>query len=78
MQRYEGLLDRLSAGPLEHVVRSPSLVVGAGQSSSSEGLLTHHGAGRLVIHIEVAGGSLQQHCCIVGELPTNNCILNIR
>ena len=69
MERYEGLLDRLCTGPLEHVVRTASLVVGPGETSSTEWLLADHGAGGLVVDVEVPGGSLQQLSGLVSKLP---------
>ena len=68
MQGHKGLLDRLRAGPLEHVVRAPGLVVGPGQSRSAEGLLSHHGPGGLVIDIKVASSSLQKNGSFVSKL----------
>ena len=69
MQGHEGLLDGLRAGPLEHVVRAPGLVVGPGQARPAEGLLAHHGPGRLVIDIKIASSSLQKNGSFVGKLP---------
>ena len=69
MQRYEGLLHRLSRGPLQHVVRAPGLVVGPGQPGATEGLLSHHGACGLVVDVEVPGRSLQQLSGLVSKLP---------
>ena len=69
MQRYEGLLDGLRAGPLEHVVRAPGLVIRPGQPRPAEWLLAHHGPGGLVIDVKVAGGSLQENCSLVSKLP---------
>ena len=69
MQRYEGLLDGLGRGPLQHVVGPPSLVVGPGKPGSTERLLTHHGAGGLVVDVEVPGRSLQQLSGLVSKFP---------
>ena len=76
MERYEGLLDGLRAGPLEHVVRPARLVVGPGQPRPAEGLLPHHGARGLVIHVEVARGALQQSRSLVSKVPEEKIIRN--
>ena len=68
MQGHEGLLDGLRAGPLEHVVRAPGLVVGPGQTGASEGLLAHNGPGGLVIDVKVASSSLQEDGSFVSKL----------
>ena len=76
MERYEGLLDGLRARPLEHVVRPARLVVGPGQPRPAEGLLPHHGARGLVIHVEVARGALQQSRSLVSKVPEEKIIRN--
>ena len=68
VQGHEGLLDRLRAGPLEHVVRAPGLVVSSGQTGASEGLLAHHGPGGLVIDVKVTGSPLQENGSFVSKL----------
>lgn len=52
--RAEGLLHRMGADPADHVQHSASLVVGAGGPRPAEGLLSHHGAGALVVDVEVS------------------------
>lgn len=52
--RAEGLLHRMGADPADHVQHSASLVVGAGSPGPAEGLLSHHGAGALVVDVEVS------------------------
>ena len=69
MQRYEGLLDGLGRGPLQHVVGPSSLVVGPRKPGSTEWLLTHYGSGGLVVDVEVPGRSLQQLSRLVSEFP---------
>ena len=76
MERYEGLLDGLRARPLEHVVRPARLVVGPGQPRPAEGLLPHHGARGLVVHVEVARSALQQSCSLVSKVPEEKIIRN--
>jgi len=52
----EGLLDGATRHPGEQVLSGSGLVIGARCSSSTERLLTDHGAGRLVVDVEVSGG----------------------
>ena len=67
LEGHKGLLDGLCAGPLEHVVGAACLVVGPRQPGAPEGLLPDHGAGGLVVDVEVSSCSSQNHCCAVGE-----------
>ena len=75
MQGYKGLLDGLGRGPLQHVVGPSSLVVGPGKPGSTEWLLTHHGAGGLVVDVEVPGRSLQQLSGLVSKFPGGKIII---
>ena len=50
----ERLLDTTSADPTHKVEHTTGLVVGAGSTSTAEGLATHHSARRLVVDVEVA------------------------
>ena len=68
MQGHEGLLDGLRAGPLEHVVRAPSLVVSPGQTGAAKRLLAHHGPCGLVIDVKVASSSLEKNGSFISKL----------
>src|SRR5262245_30071236 len=54
-RRHERLLDRARADPADQVPQRSRLVVGARCACTSERLLADNGAGRLVVHVEVAG-----------------------
>ena len=49
----------MGADPADHVEGGAGLVVGAGGPGPAEGLLSHDGAGALVVDVEVAGGVAQ-------------------
>src|SRR6185437_1454569 len=55
-RRYERLLDRARADPADQVPHRAGLVVRARGARAAERLLAHHGPGRLVVDVEVAGG----------------------
>src|SRR4051795_5610700 len=59
-RRHERLLDRAGARPPDQVPHGAGLVVGAGCAGAAEWLLPDHRAGRLVVHVEVAGGVAQR------------------
>ena len=71
MERYKSLLNRLSTGPLQHVVWPTGLVVSAGQPGAAERLLADNGAGGFVVNVKVSSGSLQNISCTVGKFPEN-------
>src|SRR4051794_17775749 len=54
--RDERLLDRPRADPADQVPHRARLVVRPGSTAAAERLLADDGAGRLVVHVEVAGG----------------------
>src|SRR6185503_8256353 len=60
-RRRERLLDRPGADPPHQVELGARLVVRTRATRAAEWLLTHDGARRLVVHIEVAGGVAQGH-----------------
>src|ERR1035437_576281 len=59
----ERLLDPPRRHPAQQVDRRPGLVVGATGAAAAEGLLADHGAGRLVVDVEVARRVAQHVCC---------------
>src|SRR3989442_16022592 len=54
-RRRVRLLDHARADPTDQIEERPGLVVRAGSAGSAERLQTDHGAGRLVVDVEVAG-----------------------
>ena len=59
-RRRERFLDRSGADPADQVELRAGLVVGAGPARAAERLLPDHGAGGLVVDVEVAGGIAQR------------------
>lgn len=61
----EGFFDCVRAEPAKHVQCGSRLIVGAGSSCASEGLLSDHRAGALVIDVEVSGSVAKRflHLC---------------
>src|SRR5687767_6780220 len=59
-RRDECLLDRPGRGPAQQVDRGAGLVVGAGRTTATEGLLPDDRAGGLVVDVEVARGEAQR------------------
>ncbi len=57
--RVEVFLDASHGDPTQQVGVGTGFVVGAGAAGAAEGLLTHDGAGGLVVDVEVAGCLLQ-------------------
>ncbi len=53
------LLDGAGADPSQQVQGRASLVVGSGGAGAAEGLLSDHGAGALVVEVDVAASVLQ-------------------
>src|SRR5256884_9392313 len=68
-RRSVRLLDHARADPTDQVEERPGLVVGAGSAGSAEWLQTDHGAGRLVVDVEVAGRVDQLLRCLPDGLP---------
>src|SRR5512136_2317720 len=64
--RDEVLLDGPLRDPSHEVGHGPGLVVRAAGAGAAEGLLADHGAGGLVVHVEVAGRVLE-HLRHVGD-----------
>src|SRR5690349_10878697 len=56
LRRHEGLLDRPRAHPPDQVPHRAGLIVRPRRARSAERLLADDGPGRLVVHVEVAGG----------------------
>ena len=59
-RRNERFLDRPLRGPAKQVHLGAGLVVRSGGATAAEGLLADHGAGGLVVDVEVAGGVAQR------------------
>lgn len=53
-------------------MRPARLVVRARQSAATEGLLSHHGARRLVVHVEVSCRHLQTVRCLREEVAVKD------
>jgi len=61
----------LRGTPPQQVVRGTGLVVRAGQSGPSEGLLPYDSTGTLVVDVEIAGRLLQPFRRVVYELSAH-------
>ena len=58
-RRHKGLLDGSRRHPAHKIEHAARLVIGATGTPATERLLTHHGSGRLVVDVKVAGGKAQ-------------------
>src|ERR671934_1719911 len=64
-RRDERLLDGARADPADQVPNRPRLVVRARGARPAERLLADHRAGRLVVHVEVAGRVAELLACLL-------------
>ena len=75
MQGYEGLLDSLGAGPLQHIMGTSCLIISARKPRTTKRLLSHHGPSGLVIHIKVSCSSSQNLGSLVSKISERRCLL---